>query len=177
VARDCRLIPPQNWPSSTASSCANVQWRHLRRYLPLNFSTGRAICIPGGPLLANNRSYSTLRIPGINPILIHSSVPRRITEWGKRGEGEKARVLISYICRSVYIICDLIRENGKKKLPSQPSFRQGSLNPQFPFMYSQKRFSEASLLIPTKYFQNRITVYCSVWNYDILERSTVLQYI
>jgi hypothetical protein len=32
----------------------------------------------------------------------------------------------------------------------------------FPFMNFQKRFSQISLLISTKYFQTEI--YCSVWN-------------
>jgi len=42
----------------------------------------------------------------------------------------------------------------------------------FPFMYSQKRFYQASLLISTKYFPNIIS--CSVWNCYILKRSAEL---
>jgi hypothetical protein len=33
-----------------------------------------------------------------------------------------------------------------------------------PFIYSQNRFSQASLLISTKYFQKEVL--CSVWDYD-----------
>ncbi len=48
----------------------------------------------------------------------------------------------------------------------------------FPFMYAQRRFSQASHLISTKYFQNRIIMFClqlwfSVEKYEI----TILQEI
>ncbi len=44
----------------------------------------------------------------------------------------------------------------------------------FPFMYFQKRFSQASLLISTKYFQKRITKFClELWysgeNYSTID--------
>jgi hypothetical protein len=37
----------------------------------------------------------------------------------------------------------------------------------FPFMYSQKRFGQASLLISTTYFQNRIIMFCLELCYSV----------
>jgi hypothetical protein len=45
----------------------------------------------------------------------------------------------------------------------------------FPFMYSHKRFSQASLLISTNYFQNRIIMSClELWYSGVLEAAIQL---
>ncbi len=50
--------------------------------------------------------------------------------------------------------------SSQENIPSQ-CYCDHTAN-KFPFMYPQKRFSQASLLISTKYFQNRIIMFCLV---------------